>query len=318
MTRIALDVHAHLIPILPGRLGTLPGVAWDGEARKLTLDDHAIGLAKLFDPDALIAWMDSHGVARAWVSVPPPAYRQHLDEAAARQWAAYLNDGLAEICARHADRLAPLLHLPLEHPALAAEIAAAVQPGEGDACPAGFAAPSSAGSHVLSEADYGPLWQALDASRAFVFLHPGDCCDERLEPFYLRNLLGNPYETAVAASHLMFGGVLERHPGIRFCLAHGGGCLAAVAGRLQQGADTRRPGLPQAMPAPLALLRGFHADCITHDVQMLEQAARLFGDEHLLFGSDWPFPMGLLEPGKQSTSWRPALRQAIFQARPKR
>ncbi|MFX6949903.1 amidohydrolase family protein, partial [Acinetobacter baumannii] len=75
---------------------------------------------------------------------------------------------------------------------------------------------------MLSDPSYAPLWRALNEASAFLFLPPGESCDARLDPFYLANLLGNPTETAVASAHLVFGGILERHPRLTVCLAHAG------------------------------------------------------------------------------------------------
>jgi aminocarboxymuconate-semialdehyde decarboxylase len=233
MDRIALDVHAHLVPIMPDRLAE--GAAWNAEAERLVLDGREIGLKPLFRPEALVAWMDENGVEKAWISIPPLLYRPALAEDAAGRWARYVNDGLAGIAARFPQRFEPMLHLPVERPELAAEIAAeGIAQGRRR-----FAMPAGAGPKVaLSDARYEPLWQRLDAAEAFLFLHPAEGCDPRLDPFYLHNLLGNPTETAVAAGHLVFSGVLARHPGLTICLAHGGGTTAVVAGRLERGLAT--------------------------------------------------------------------------------
>ena len=302
--KIMLDVHAHLAPIDPARLAGLEGVEWNAEQGRLKVDGHVIGIDALYSPQALIAWMDEQNVERAWVSIPPPLYRAHLDEAAARAWCAYLNDTLDGICARYGDRLAPLCHLPLEHPALALEIAKA---------PGGMRYAAAAGGYdgALSDEAYEGLWQVLDGQRAFLFLHPGHCCDPRLAKFYLENLMGNPLETAVAAAHLAFGGVAARYAGIRFCLAHGGGASAMLAGRYERGYETKRPGVDLALPSPRTAFRGLFVDCIAHDAQALALSASVFGETRILFGSDWPFPMGLPKPHEQLADVDPALLDGI-------
>ncbi|HLI11107.1 MAG TPA: amidohydrolase family protein [Alphaproteobacteria bacterium] len=304
---IALDVHAHLVPIIPERLARINGVVWRAADETLTVDGHALGIQNLFRPAALVAWMDKHRIERAWISVPPPTYRPKLDAARAREWVGYLNDGLAAICAAHSGRLAPLHHLPIEHPALAAELAAALIANDAR----GFSAAAGSMSICLSDTALDPLWAQLDARDGFLFLHPGACCDGRLKAFYLENLLGNPYETSVAAAHLVFGGVCERFPRIRFCLAHGGGATAIVAGRLQQGYDSKRPGVDLRLAPPRQALRRFMVDSILHDAKLAELAANVFGETNILFGSDWPFPMGLLDPHAQLGAFAPALRRAI-------
>ena len=306
--RILIDVHAHLIASDGAMLARFDGVSWDASSRKLDVDGHRIGLANLFNPAALLAWMDENHVERAWISVPPPVYRQHLPAEEAAGWAAALNDELTAIAAAHAPRLSPLLHLPVEHPKVAAEVVD-TRSSMGQKR---FAMASGARNCILSDIAYEPLWRQLDAIDGFLFLHPGEGCDSRLDPFYLHNLLGNPMETAVAASHLVFGGVPQRYPRITICLAHAGGATAALAGRWERGFRTARPGLDLEKEAPLTSLRRFCVDCISHDEGALYLAASVFGRNHVLFGSDWPFPMGLPKPHVQLARLDTQLRKLIF------
>lgn len=291
MTRpITLDVHAHLVPVVPERLAALPGVQWQAAPPRLTLDGHAVGMADIYYPERLLRWMDEHAVERALVSVPPPLYRQRLDEAAAEAWAVYLNDGLLAIAAAHADRLQALLHLPLEHPTLALRL----QQRYFGSAAAGVALAAGGDPRIVfSDPALMPLWEALDAQGAFAFLHPGSCADGRLAAFYLENLLGNPLETGVAAAHLVMAGVPQRFPRLRICLAHAGGAFTGLVGRLERGFETRRPGVDMQLERPLQAARRLYADCIAHHPGALRLAQDIFGPDHVLFGSDWPFPMGL-------------------------
>jgi aminocarboxymuconate-semialdehyde decarboxylase len=294
--RIALDVHAHLVPVEPAKLTTLADIAWNAEEKTLNVDGHPIGMKPLFDPPALVRWMDDNRVEQAWISIPPPLYRPHLQGEGLRAWIAYVNDGLEAIAAQYPRRLVALPFLPLQAPAIANEVARAwIARG----CRR-FAAPSGGyGEAALSSADYDPLWESLHAAKAFVFFHPGECADGRLNAFYLSNLLGNPYETAVAIGHLVFAGVFERYDGIRFCFAHGGGALPMLAGRFERGFDTARPGIDTKRRSPLQALRNVCVDCIVHDAGALALAEQVFGENNVVFGSDWPFPMGLVEPHRQ-------------------
>ncbi|MBR0834184.1 amidohydrolase [Bradyrhizobium manausense] len=305
---IRLDVHAHLVASDGASLSAFAGVNWDSSSRKLTVDGHTIGLTNLFKPGALLAWMDEHRVEHAWISVPPPVYRQQLAADEALRWANALNQELTAIARAQPARFSPLLHLPVEHPEVAAQIVGAAQL----AGQRRFAMAAGAPGCALSAPAYDPLWTQLDAMKGFLFLHPGEGCDTRLDPFYLHNLLGNPVETAIAASHLVFSGVLERYPGIQVCLAHAGGVTAALAGRWNRGHGTARPGLDLEMEPPLKALRRFCVDCISHDPAVLDLAASVFGPGHILFGSDWPFPMGLPNPHTQLADLGSQVRKRIF------
>jgi aminocarboxymuconate-semialdehyde decarboxylase len=311
---IRLDVHAHLIPVTGTSLRGLPGLRWDAGSQALEVDGNLFSTKSLYQPQALIDWMDIHGIARAWVSIPPTLYRQDLAEDAARPWVDLINDGLGDIAARHADRLDALFHLPIRHAALAADTARRLMATGARR----FAMPAGSAVHgvMLSDPAYEPLWQALGHDKTFLFIHPGRSCDGRLDRFSLQNLVGNPSETGVAAAHLSMSGICERFPNILFCLAHGGGTIAALAGRLQQGRQTRRPGIDQNVEEPRVALRRFCVDCITHDRAALELVAATFGNDRVLFGSDWPFGMGLLNPGQVLGELDDTLRLSISARNP--
>lgn len=221
------------------------------------------------------------------VSIPPPFYRQDLaaDEAAA--WVATVNDGLAEVVAAEA-RFSAFAYLPLEHPRLARREVERVE-GRGFV---GFTAAAGGRSASLADPELEALWQALDERGAAILLHPGEPPDPRLEPMYLSNLLGNPFETTLAAAQLIFGDVPARFPRMRVVLAHGGGAVAALAGRWQRGVDTDRPGLRSLTEGPLQALKRFYVDSITHHPEVTELVRRVIGPHRVVFGSDWPFPMG--------------------------
>jgi aminocarboxymuconate-semialdehyde decarboxylase len=313
--RIRLDVHAHVIPFRKGATALLDGVDWT-PAGWLRVDGVELATPELYDVETLIGWMDTQGIERAWISIPPTLYRPLLSSDEARRWTHAINAGLAAVAQHAPTRLAPLLHLPMQHPALAAEVA-------GMATAAGhvrFAMPAGSAQHELTFSDprYEPLWTTLNRARAFLFLHPSRGCDPRLDPYHLHNLLGGPTETALAAAHLVMSDKVERHPDITFCLAHGGGATAAVAGRLQRGQSTGRSGVTTEGDRVRQGLRRFCVDCITHDAAALQLAATIHGPDRVLFGSDWPFVMGLPDPHKQLFDVDPKLLQSIFVDNPER
>ena len=269
------DVHTHLIPptVLSAAHRGEFGLSVDNGA--LVVDRERLPLGRLADPAALLHWISEQDLDGAVVSVPPALFRYD----AGVEWAELVNQGLRELAT---PQLRVLAHLPLldaAAPAVAAELAQEGVFG-------GFAlgTPSYAG--------LDPVWRVLDALEAFTLIHPGHSDDERLDSFYLSNLLGNPYETGLAAASLVFADVVGRFPGIRFCLCHGGGVTAAVAGRWQRGIDQARPGIVAPSLPVAEALRRFYVDDLVHDEGVLELLAKTFGAERVLAGSDWPFPMG--------------------------
>lgn len=310
---IRLDVHAHLIPLRAADVASAPdleGVTWSANGH-LVVDEAPLTNSQVYDSAALLAWMDSHAVGTAWVSVPPTLYRPQLDASQAERWCRLLNTTMDVCVAPHAPRLQAMHLLPTAHPEVAARIAAdGVRAGQRRYA---MAAGDTVGMRVLSAPEFEPLWKVLDAAQAFLFLHPGRSCDRRLGALSLSNLLGGPYETALAGAHLAMGGVAERFAGIQFCLAHGGGALPAIAGRLQRGQDTGRDGAWMGGEKVRASLRRFCVDCITHDPDALALAARVFGEDRVVFGSDWPFAMGLPQPAQHLEVVPPALQGRIRQ-----
>ena len=269
------DVHTHLIPptVLSAAHRGEFGLSVDNGS--LVVDGQRMSLQQLADPTALLHWIASQNLDGAVVSVPPALFRYDVGV----EWAELVNQGMRELAT---PQLRVLGHLPLldrSAPAIAASLAS-----EGVFSGFALGTPSYAG--------LDPVWQVLQAVEAFTLIHPGHSHDKRLDSFYLSNLLGNPYETGVAAASLVFADVPGRYPGIRFCLCHGGGVTAALAGRWQRGMDTNRPGIsPVSLPVREALRR-FYVDDLVHDDAVLELVTKTFGADRVLAGSDWPFPMG--------------------------
>jgi aminocarboxymuconate-semialdehyde decarboxylase len=114
--------------------------------------------------------------------------------------------------------------------------------------------------------------------------------------FYLSNLIGYPTETALAAAHLLFGGVLEAFPHIPICLAHGGGTFPALLGRLRHGARVRSEVRGTTANAPMDLAKRFYYDSLTHSVRALHFLVDMVGCDRLLLGSDYPFDMRDRDP----------------------
>jgi len=290
------DVHTHLIPPLDDAQLALVGMERIGAG--VGRRGHAIGPADLYHPQRLASWLEQHAVDRAIVSVPPPLYAQGRGPEAAAAWSRALNDALRAAVAPH-ERMLPFGYLPLDEPEAAlAELERLAAEGW-----RGVTASAGGGSLAFDDARLAPLWGRLEQLGLPVLLHPGASADARLEPHYLGNLLGNPQETTLAVGQLVFGRVLERHPGVRIALVHGGGFVPAVAGRWQRGIDTSRPGTAELAGTRVRerLRRSVWADCIVHDEEALRMSTAFFGAERMLFGSDWPFPMGVSDAAALTT-----------------
>ncbi|MEP7023952.1 MAG: amidohydrolase family protein [Actinomycetota bacterium] len=165
----------------------------------------------------------------------------------------------------------------------------------------GAEVPSSVRGTYLGDDAYLPFWEAAEATGALIFIHPTTrgLPIPVLDQHYLWNSVGNPLETPISAAYLAAAGVLERFGGLKILLAHGGGALPALRGRLQR-AHTVRPEAGSRSPAgPQRVLRQFWFDSLTHDGGVLAELVARAGADRVLLGSDRPFDMGTDHPAEE-------------------
>lgn len=160
---------------------------------------------------------------------------------------------------------------------------------------AGIELPAAPGGAYLGDARFRDLWAAAEETGSLVFVHPSSrgFALEVMEEHYLWNTAGNPVETAVTAAHMLGAGVLDEHPRLNVLLAHGGGVLPALRGRLAHEQTVHPPGRDVR-----AALRRFLVDTVVHDADVLRGLVEFFGAEHVLLGSDYPFDMGTERPAE--------------------
>ncbi|MFE1646699.1 amidohydrolase family protein [Microbacterium sp. P01] len=299
------DVHAHLL--LPAmhaeverRAPELVAEAADLERRRngvpsLQASGAMVGarIPKLTDVSVRLAAMDAQGVDRQWVSVSPNHFYPWAPEGLAVWVAGETNRLVAEHVAQASDRLTGLGVVPLQHPERIVEYLDDAVLGRGLA---GVEISSFAGDVELSDPRLEPFWARAAELGCVVFLHPFGCSlDERLDRFYLSNTVGQPAENAVALSHVIFAGVLDRHPGLKLLAAHGGGYLPFAIGRSDR-AWRVRPEAHGCAHEPSSYLRKLWFDTVVHDEAAVRHLVAVAGPERVLLGSDFPFDMGLDDP----------------------
>ncbi|MGH8928497.1 MAG: amidohydrolase family protein, partial [Acidimicrobiia bacterium] len=155
--------------------------------------------------------------------------------------------------------------------------------------------------HVdLDDDRFAPIWEDLELRNLPVWIHPDQrsiAGADRLSAYYLQNLVGLPLESTIAATKLIFGGVLDRHPQLRFGFVHGGGFTPYQVGRLNHGWQVRpEPKRVTAATAPGHYFRTMFFDSLTHDPLSLELLGRRVGWDHVVLGSDYPFDMASADP----------------------
>jgi aminocarboxymuconate-semialdehyde decarboxylase len=148
----------------------------------------------------------------------------------------------------------------------------------------------------LDDPLFAPIFARIEALDLPIFLHPLQTIGgQRLGAYYLNNLLGNPYDTAIAASRLIFGGVLDRHPRLQVSLPHSGGALPILIGRIDHGWKMRKE-TKHLANAPSSYLRRFTYDTIAHSKPIMEFVISLVGADRIMIGSDYCFDMGYERP----------------------
>jgi aminocarboxymuconate-semialdehyde decarboxylase len=296
-----IDVHAHYYPeafldLVRGE-GAAHGVEWrmvESRGPQFKVGHVVTGpLGPAYmDLDARLEAMDAQGVGVHALSLSQPMVYWAGRQLGAKL-AATFNEELARAHELHPRRLVGLAALPMHAPDLAAgEVERAAKlPGV-----RGFYVATNVLGSDLSDAAFFRVYERIEALGLPLFLHPVFVIGpERLAPFYLTNLLGNPFESAIAAAHLIFGGVLDRFPGLTVVLPHAGGAFPWLIGRLNRGWE-KRADLRTIERAPVDYLRRFYYDTVGYSDQVLEYLVRVIGADRVLMGSDYCFPIAYEQP----------------------
>src|SRR5262249_4857174 len=203
------------------------------------------------------------------------------------------NDAMAALERSDAQHFAPLASVPLQNPRAAAkELERAAKLGL-----RGVEIPPKVGERQLDESDFEVFWAAAEGLEMAVCIHPFEAAPAgALSRYFLGNLVGNLYDTGLAAALLIYGGVLERHPKLKVVLYHAGGALPALIGRLDMGyrlVPECRSALPRE---PSRYVSQFHFDIIAHNSSMLGYLVKTLGANRFVVGSDYPLAAGLAHP----------------------
>jgi len=245
------------------------------------------------DASARVADMEREGITTQAVSCVPFLMYPEVSAELGLAIAQVNNDSLSSLAARNGARFLPLASVPLQEPKIAAnELERAAKLG---LC--GVEIPPKIGERQLDEPEFEVFWEAAETLEMVVCIHPFDAAPTgALARYFLGNLVGNLYDTGLAAALLIYGGVLERHPRLKVVLYHAGGALPALIGRLDMGyrlVPECRSALPRE---PSSYVSQFHFDIIAHNRSMLGYLVKTFGANRFVVGSDYPLAAGLAHP----------------------
>ena len=250
---------------------------------------------KLTSIETRLADMDRMGIDIQAVSPAPNQCYYWTEPELGVELSRMVNDRLAEIVATWPERFVALGTVPLQHVDLAvAELERITKLGL-----RGVEINPNVNGLDLTDPRLGlePFFARAEALGAVVFLHPiGFTEGTRLVDHYFNNVIGNPMETTIAASHLIFDGVMQRHPKLKIVLPHAGGYLAHYWARMDHAWRARPDCRTKINRPPSSSLGKFYFDTITFDPGMLRHMIDRYGPGHVLLGTDYPYDMGVDDP----------------------
>lgn len=303
---LKIDIHTHIIP------EHLPRWAEKfGYGGFISLDHHKPCCAKMmmddkffreiqdncWDPEVRLKECDHHQVHVQVLSTIPVMFSYWAKAVDALEVARFLNDHIAEIVVKYPKRFIGLGTIPLQ------DINLSVVELRRCMSELGLAG-VQIGSHVndlnLNDPHFYPFYEEAEKLGASIFVHPWDMMGkEKMQKYWLPWLVGMPAESSLAICSMIFGGIFEKFPKLRVAFAHGGGSFPATIGRIEHGFNVR-PDLVAIDNTvdPRSYLNKIYVDSLVHDPLMLNYLIELMGADRIALGTDYPFPLGELQPGK--------------------
>jgi aminocarboxymuconate-semialdehyde decarboxylase len=299
------DIHAHILGesllerLSDAGLSTRPTLR-SVEDEMVMLDlangkSHGPIPMALVDVDQRLRDMDAQGVDVQILSAVPMLFGYGESSEIGAAVCRTTNDSMLAVAAKHPHRFQVFPSLPMQD---ASAAVAEIERMAAETSVRGVQIGTNVAGNNLDEPSLGPIWAALEQHDLPALLHP---CPplvgvNRMGGYHLSNLIGNLVETTLAIASLTFGGVLERHPGLRIGLVHGGGYWPYQTGRWDHGFELRREAQVTIQVSPSTFYGQVFCDTITHDRAALQFLGERVGWDHVMIGTDYPFDMAERDP----------------------
>ena len=296
-----VDIHCHVA--LPGLNDIFAGIEPSAlqaraERNPLTAEVNAKQgetiAANLTDPLVRIADMDRDGIDVQAISPSPYHYNYGYPADATRQSCHMINDRIAEIVAEHPDRFVGMGTVPLQDGDMAlAEMKRCID----ELGFKGIEISTNVEGTDLTRAGLEKFFAHASETGTLIFMHPiGSSIQDRMDDHYFRNLIGHPLESALAVGHLVFDGYLDRYPGLKICIAHGGGYIPAYWGRFDHPWERRDDCRTEINTTPMEHIKKLYFDTVVFNEPQLRHLIEIWGADHIVMGTDYPFDMAQPDP----------------------
>jgi aminocarboxymuconate-semialdehyde decarboxylase len=297
----AIDSHTHIVPlgfiedVRRGRFGSTVTIE-QGKGSEWIIGRGAspelrIKLTPLwYESEERFKDMKRMGIDRQIVSLNPRTVTYIFTAEGSREIVTSINDAMSALVRKYPDQYSCMATVPLQDPPAAAdELERAKKVGH-----IGVMITSNVAGKNLNDRSLDVFWAKVSELNMPVYIHPQNVCGgkDRLKEFHLGNLIGNPLDTTIAAASLIFGGVLDRYPNLRFYLSHMGGYVPWIRGRWQHGYSVREEPKVNGAKDPEKYFKKFYYDTIIHNADCLEFAVKTLGIDRIVYGTDYPADMG--------------------------
>ena len=299
---VTIDIHSHIaIPqaaefvkphLDPATIPLINFATPQTKALNARQDSDRRGL--MTGHDQRLADLDAMGIDLQLVMCPPPQCYYTVPPDIAVKAAQMVNDGVAAYVAAKPDRFVALGTVPMPDGNEAAS--------ELDRCMTslkfkGVQILTNVAGKELSDPTFAPFWKKAEELGAVVLIHPNGFTEaRRFSRFYFNNIIGNPLETTIALHYLIFDGVLERHPELKIIAVHGGGYLGAYWGRIDHAWGARGDARGDLPKPPSSYLKKIYFDTVVFTPEQLATLVAIFGIDHVLMGTDYPYDMAEYDP----------------------
>lgn len=288
-----IDIHGHINIGKPRAImaAKQPPKPRKGEASGLT--DKSRGPI-LVDVDARLADMDGMGVDMMLLTPSPPNGFYRASEELADEVSRVTNDEVAKIVRDHADRFMACGNVALQHVNQACD---ELGRGMQELGLKGMRVSTNIAGAELGDRRFDPFWARAEREGALIMLHPqGFTEPDRLDDYFMTNAVGQPLETTLALSQMIFGGVFERFPGLKLCAAHGGGYFPFYLGRFEQSYRERKECREHISKSPAEFVRQIWFDTVVFRPDAIGYLAGVVGADRIVMGTDSPYDMGEKDP----------------------